>query len=64
MPLPNVGMTFTPLDPLPASSLNDFVENIEALVFKVVDSYIEIYSVSGSEPTDSIDHLTLVSSRH
>lgn len=31
MPLPNPGMTFTPFDPLPASDLNDLVENIEAL---------------------------------
>lgn len=31
MPLPNPGMTFTPFDPLPASELNDIVENIEAL---------------------------------
>lgn len=31
MSLPNVGMSFTPFDPLPASDLNDLVENIEAL---------------------------------
>lgn len=31
MPLPNPGMSFTPFDPLPASDLNDMVENIEAL---------------------------------
>lgn len=31
MPLPNTGMSFTPFDPLPASDLNDLVENIEAL---------------------------------
>lgn len=31
MSLPNAGMTFTPFDPLPASDLNDLVENIEAL---------------------------------
>lgn len=31
MPLPNPGMTFTPFDVLPASDLNDIVENIEAL---------------------------------
>ena len=31
MPLPNTGMSFTPFDPLPASQLNDLVENIEAL---------------------------------
>ena len=31
MPLPNGGMTFTPFDPLPASELNDMVENIESL---------------------------------
>src|SRR5687767_8010800 len=31
MPLPNPGMSFTPFDPLPASDLNDIVENIEAL---------------------------------
>lgn len=31
MPLPNPGMSFTPLDPLPASDLNDMVENIESL---------------------------------
>lgn len=31
MPLPNPGMSFTPLDPLPASDLNDIVENVEAL---------------------------------
>lgn len=31
MSLPNVGMSFTPFDILPASDLNDFVENIEAL---------------------------------
>lgn len=31
MPLPNPGMTFTPFDPLPASDLNDMVENIESL---------------------------------
>lgn len=31
MPLPNPGMTFTPFDPLPASDLNDMVDNIEAL---------------------------------
>ena len=31
MPLPNPGMTFTPFDPLPASDLNDIVENIAAL---------------------------------
>lgn len=31
MPLPNTGMSFTPFDPLPASELNDLVENIEAL---------------------------------
>lgn len=29
--IPNPGMNFTPFDPLPASSLNDMVENIEAL---------------------------------
>ena len=31
MGLPNTGMSFTPFDPLPASDLNDLVENIEAL---------------------------------
>lgn len=31
MSLPNPSMSFTPLDPLPASDLNDMVENIEAL---------------------------------
>ena len=31
MSLPNPGMSFTPLDPLPASDLNDIVENVEAL---------------------------------
>lgn len=31
MPLPNPGMTFTPFDPLPASDLNDIVENIDYL---------------------------------
>lgn len=31
MPLPNPGMSFTPFDPLPASDLNDIVENIEAI---------------------------------
>lgn len=31
MALPNPGMSFTPFDPLPAASLNDLVENIEAL---------------------------------
>lgn len=31
MPLPNPSMSFTPLDPLPASELNDIVENVEAL---------------------------------
>lgn len=31
MSLPNPGMTFDPFDPLPASQLNDVVENIEAL---------------------------------
>lgn len=31
MSLPNPGMAFTPFDPLPASELNDMVENIEAL---------------------------------
>lgn len=31
MPLPNAGMSFTPFDSLPASDLNDLVENIEAL---------------------------------
>lgn len=31
MPLPNPGMNFTPFDPLPASDLNDIVENVEAL---------------------------------
>jgi hypothetical protein len=31
MSLPNPGMNFTPFDPLPASDLNDLVENIEAL---------------------------------
>lgn len=31
MSLPNPGMSFTPFDPLPASDLNDLVENIEAL---------------------------------
>lgn len=31
MPLPNPGMNFTPFDPLPASDLNDIVENIESL---------------------------------
>lgn len=29
--LPNPGMSFTPFDPLPASDLNDMVENIESL---------------------------------
>lgn len=29
--LPNTGMSFTPFDPLPASDLNDLVENIESL---------------------------------
>jgi len=29
--LPNPGMSFTPFDPLPASELNDMVENIESL---------------------------------
>lgn len=31
MSLPNPSMNFTPFDPLPASDLNDLVENIEAL---------------------------------
>ena len=31
MPLPNPDQEFTPFDPLPASELNDLVENIEAL---------------------------------
>lgn len=31
MPLPNPGMSFDPFDTLPASDLNDMVENIEAL---------------------------------
>lgn len=31
MPLPNPGMNFDPLTPLPAESLNNMVENIEAL---------------------------------
>lgn len=31
MALPNPGMVFTPFDPLPASDLNDIVENVEAL---------------------------------
>lgn len=31
MSLPNPGMSFTPFDILPASDLNDIVENIEAL---------------------------------
>jgi hypothetical protein len=31
MALPNLGMVFTPFDPLPASDLNDIVENVEAL---------------------------------
>lgn len=31
MPLPNTGMNFTPFDTLPAASLDDLVENIEAL---------------------------------
>lgn len=31
MALPNPGMTFTPFDVLPASELNDLVENIESL---------------------------------
>lgn len=31
MPLPNPGMDFTPFDTLPAASLDDLVENIEAL---------------------------------
>lgn len=31
MSLPNPSMSFTPLDTLPASSLNDIVENIESL---------------------------------
>lgn len=31
MSLPNTGMSFTPFDPLPASDLNDLVENIEFL---------------------------------
>jgi hypothetical protein len=31
MPLPNPSMSFTPLDPLPASDLNDLVQNIESL---------------------------------
>jgi hypothetical protein len=31
MALPNPGMSFTPFDTLPASDLNDMVENIEAL---------------------------------
>lgn len=31
MSLPNPGMVFTPFDPLPASDLNDIVENVEAL---------------------------------
>lgn len=31
MSLPNPGMSFTPFDQLPASSLNDMVENIESL---------------------------------
>lgn len=31
MSLPNTPMTFDPFDPLPASQLNDLVENIEAL---------------------------------
>lgn len=30
-PLPNLGMDFTPFDTLPAASLDDLVENIEAL---------------------------------
>ena len=30
-PLPNPGMSFTPFDPLPASDLNNILENIEAL---------------------------------
>lgn len=31
MSLPNPGMSFTPFDQLPASDLNDIVENVEAL---------------------------------
>lgn len=31
MALPNPSMSFTPFDPLPASDLNDLVENIESL---------------------------------
>src|SRR5690606_38953756 len=31
MSLPNPGMSFTPFDTLPASDLNDIVENVEAL---------------------------------
>jgi len=31
MSLPNPSMNFTPFDPLPASDLNDIVENVEAL---------------------------------
>lgn len=31
MSLPNTGMSFTPFDPLPASDLNDIVENVEYL---------------------------------
>ena len=31
MALPNPGMVFTAFDPLPAASLNDIVENVEAL---------------------------------
>lgn len=31
MPLPNPGQNYTPFDALPAASLNDMVENIEAL---------------------------------
>ena len=31
MALPNLGQVFTPFDPLPASDLNDIVENVEAL---------------------------------
>ena len=33
MALPNPGMVFTPFDPLPASDLNDIVENIESIYF-------------------------------
>lgn len=50
--LPNPGMIFTPLDPLPAATLNEMVENIEALQDGTSGLTLPLLSVDTSNVVD------------